>query len=102
MTDYLFVVQLDVPSDIEAAFNRLYDGEHVPALLSIAGVSNARRYELVGGDFGDMPRYLTLYDVASPGIPDSAEWQEKADTPGYRRVRSRRVRRGRGTFRRIL
>lgn len=105
MSEYLFVVQLDVPTNQEEEFNRLYDEEHVPNLLSIPGVSNARRYKLEDGDTGDtgdMARYLTLYDVASPDIPNSEEWQEKATTPGYLRVRSHRVRRGRGTFRRIL
>lgn len=102
MTEFLFIVQLDVPADKDEEFNRLYDEEHVPSLLTMDGVSNARRYELVEGDYGDMPRYLTLYDVASPGISDSAEWQTKATTPGYLGVRSHRVRRGRGTFRRIL
>lgn len=102
MTEYLFVVQLDVPAEVEDAFNRLYDEEHVPTLLTIAGVSNARRYKLVEGDFGDMPRYLTLYDVESPDIPESQEWQKKASTPRYSRLRRHRRRRGRGTFRRIL
>ena len=101
MAGYLFVVQLDVPSDVEEEFNRLYDEEHVPTLLTIEGVSNARRYELVDGD-ADMPRYATFYDVASPDIPNSEEWHRRATTPDYLRLRRHRKRRGRGTFRRIL
>ena len=76
MTEYLFIAQLDIPVDKEDEFNRLYDEEHVPNLLSVPGVSNARRYKLTDGDYGDMPRYLALYDLESPDIPESEEWQK--------------------------
>ena len=30
MADYLYVVQMDIPADKEADFNRIYDTQHVP------------------------------------------------------------------------
>lgn len=101
MAEYLFIAQLDVPADNEAEFNRLYDVEHVPNLLSVPGVSNARRYKLEDGDYGDTPRYLALYDIESPEIPSSDEWTQKASTPGWLVVRDKCTVRKRGTFRRL-
>ena len=39
---YLFVASMDVDPDKEALFNEIYDAEHVPNLLKVAG--DARRY----------------------------------------------------------
>ena len=41
---YLFVVMMDVAPEVEAAFNDVYDREHIPALLKVPGVRSAARY----------------------------------------------------------
>ena len=82
MADYTLVVQLDVPEEHDAEFNRLYDGEHVPNLLSVPGVSNGQRYKLAQ-DGNDMLRYMATYDLESPDIPNSPAWEAKATTPGW-------------------
>jgi hypothetical protein len=100
MSDYILVVQLDVPEEHDAEFNRLYDGEHVPSLLSVSGVSSGQRYKLErAGE--DMPRYLATYEISSPDLPESAEWQEKANTPGWSAVRKHITARRRGVFRKM-
>ena len=100
MADYMLVVQLDVPEEHDAEFNRLYDGEHVPNLLSVPGVVGGQRYKLeTGGE--DMLRYLATYEIESPDIPSSPEWQKKATTPGWMAVRAHISARRRGVFRKI-
>ena len=100
MADYILVVQLDVPAAHDAEFNRLYDAEHVPNLLSVPGVSGGQRYRLEPGG-GDMLPYLAIYQIDSPELPESAAWQEKANTPGWLEVRKHISARRRGVVRRI-
>ncbi|MCG8543781.1 MAG: hypothetical protein MJE12_06175 [Alphaproteobacteria bacterium] len=100
MADYILVVQLDVPEAHDAEFNRLYDGEHVPNLLSVPGVVSGQRYKLEG-DGEDMLRYLATYEIESPDIPSSDEWQKKANTEGWVTVREHVTARRRGVFRKI-
>lgn len=98
MADYMLVVQLEVPEEHDAEFNRLYDGEHVPNLMSVPGVSNGQRYVLErAGD--DMLRYMATYDLEAPDIPESEEWQKKATTEGWLGVRKHISARRRGVFR---
>ena len=37
MADYIMVVQLDIPSEMEDDFNRAYDEEHVPNSAECGG-----------------------------------------------------------------
>ena len=30
MADYMYLVQMDIPAELEDEFNRIYDTEHVP------------------------------------------------------------------------
>ena len=41
---HIFVVQLDIPAEHEAEFNRVYDTEHFPMLSKAPGVRSAARY----------------------------------------------------------
>ena len=43
---HIFVVQLDIPAEDEAEFNRIYDTEHFPMLAKVPGVRSAARYRL--------------------------------------------------------
>ncbi len=98
MADYIFVVQLDVPEEHDAEFNRLYDGEHLPNLKSVKGVTGAQRYKL--DDEGqDMLRYLAIYQIDSPDLPNSDEWKKMATTDGWMTVRPHISTLRRGVFR---
>jgi hypothetical protein len=43
---YIYVVQMNIPADREAEFNRVYDTEHVPMLSKVSGVNKVTRYRL--------------------------------------------------------
>ena len=74
MANYILMVQLEVAEEHVDEFNRLYDGEHVPSLLSVDGVVSGQRYELDrNGD--DQLRFLAIYEIERPEIPESDEWQ---------------------------
>lgn len=72
---WIYVVQLDIPVEHEVTFNRLYDDDHVPALLAVPGVRSCKRYRLAWADSDRMARYLTIYEVADPDVPKSAAWR---------------------------
>ncbi|HTV45117.1 MAG TPA: hypothetical protein VMF05_07345 [Stellaceae bacterium] len=78
---HLFMVQLDIPAEHEAEFNRVYDSEHFPMLSKVPGVLSAGRYRLEHSTVPGMARYLTLYEVESEAVLKSAEW-EKAGAYG--------------------
>ena len=100
MANYILMVQLDVAAEHVAKFNELYDGEHVPNLLSVDGVVSGQRYEL-DGDGDDQLRYLAIYELERPDIPQSEAWQKAATTPGWMTVRPHITARRRGVFRKM-
>jgi hypothetical protein len=78
---HLFVVQLDIPTEDEAEFNRIYDTEHFPTLTKVPGVRSAARYRLERSTVPGMERYLTIYELDSPAVLESEAW-EKAGAYG--------------------
>jgi hypothetical protein len=78
---HIFVVQLDIPAEHEAEFNRVYDTEHFPMLSKAPGVRSAARYRLEHSTVPGMQRYLTIYELESPDVLKSADW-EKAGSYG--------------------
>ena len=77
---HIFVVQLDIPAEHEAEFNRIYDTEHFPMLSKVPGVRSAARYGSTSTEPG-MQQYLTVYELDSPDVLKSADW-EKAGSYG--------------------
>ena len=65
---HIFVVQLDIPAEHEAEFNRVYDTEHFPMLSKVPGVRSAARYRLEHSTVPGMQRYLTIYELDSPDV----------------------------------
>ncbi|HUC72880.1 MAG TPA: DUF4286 family protein [Stellaceae bacterium] len=72
---HLFMVQLDIPAEDEAEFNRVYDNEHFPMLMKVPGVRSGARYRLEHSTVPGMQRYLTIYEIASPEILKSEAWE---------------------------
>ena len=100
MTNYILMVQLDVAEEHAAEFNHLYDAEHVPNLLSVSGVVSGQRYELDrNGD--DQLKYLAIYELERPEIPDGDAWKKAATTPDWMAVRKHITARRRGVFRKM-
>jgi hypothetical protein len=81
----LLVASMNVEPAAEPEFNEWYDSEHLPQLAAVPGVLCARRYRV--SDDASERRYLALYHLADPAVPQSAAWQAAANTDWTRRVR---------------
>jgi len=84
----LFLVRMDVGHDHEAAFNEVYDKEHVPNLRAVPGVRRAGRYRQPSPT---EPRYLAAYELDNAGVLDSAAWKAAGEAgrwPGEIRPRT--------------
>ncbi len=79
----------------EEEYNAWYDDEHIPFLLKVPGVLRARRFRAVEGE----PRYLALYDLASPEVRHSEAFARAIDTPWSARMRRHCERRLTGLYR---
>ena len=73
---YIYVVQTNIPADLEAEFNRLYDEEHVPSFLKVPGCHKITRYRLEKSEDPRMQKYLTIYEVDSPAVVESETWRK--------------------------
>jgi hypothetical protein len=63
---------MDIAHDHEAAFNELYDKEHVTTLVAVPGVRRAARYRNASPTY---PRYLAAYEIAGPEVIASEAWR---------------------------
>jgi hypothetical protein len=72
---YIFVVRTDIPGADEDEFNRLYDSVHLPGLCRVDGVLGARRYRVETTNSDGFPRYVAVYQIASPSVIDSDPWK---------------------------
>ena len=79
MADYIYLVQLDVPAELEDEFNRIYDEEHVPYLLEVPGVHRCARYRLERTNREGMEQYAAIYEIDSPDLVNSPTWKEQSD-----------------------
>ena len=79
MADYIYLVQMDIPADKEAEFNRIYDTQHVPNIVKAPGVRGCTRYRLVSSDVEGVARYAAVYEIDSPDIPTSPGWLEQSE-----------------------
>ena len=84
MSEYLYVVQMDIPPEREVDFNRIYDTQHVPEILKVPGVLGVKRYKLEKSSNADFPRYLALYTCASADVPQSPAWVKASDTGDWK------------------
>jgi len=80
---YVYVVKADIPADIEQDFNEWYNKEHAPALASVLGCFRARRFLAVEGK----PKYMAMYELEDPGVPNSAAWAKARDTAWTEKIR---------------
>ncbi len=75
--EHLYVVMMNVEADKEAAFNEVYDTEHIPALLQIPGVLSATRYQT---STAGIPKYAAVYALADPGVPERDAFKRAAES----------------------
>jgi hypothetical protein len=87
---YLFIASMDVAPEKEALFNEVYDKEHVPELLKVAGVLSVRRAVSVpltmsiGGEKKSIvaegePRYSAYYELESAEVLVSDAWAKAVE-----------------------
>ena len=76
---YIYVVQMNIPAQYEADFNRIYDTEHVPMLSKVPGVHKVSRYRLEQSNDPGMQKYLAIYEIDSPAVVDSAAWKTNGE-----------------------
>ena len=79
MSKYLFLVEMDVPAELEGLFNELYDIEHAPSMLGVEGVQSCRRYRVIRSNRNGIARYAAMYDIDDPDLPASPAWRAAAD-----------------------
>lgn len=73
MNKGFLLVLMQPPPTLEEEFNAWYDTEHIAERLAVPGFETALRYVCIDG----APRYLAMYDLASPDVLNS---------PGYLKV----------------
>jgi hypothetical protein len=74
----LAVFAMNVAPEVEAEFNRWYDGEHIPAIVAVPGVLCARRYMSRGGTDH---KYVTLVHLESSSVCDAPAWKLAMTAP---------------------
>ena len=77
--DFAYLVQMDIPAEHEADFNRVYDTEHAKYICQAAGVHSCNRYALESTNADKFAKYAALYDVDDPGVPSSEGWQRESE-----------------------
>ncbi|MCX7135139.1 MAG: hypothetical protein NTW47_00375 [Proteobacteria bacterium] len=46
MSEYIYLVQMDVKPEVETEFNRIYEEQHIPEISKVPGVLDVKRYVL--------------------------------------------------------
>ena len=46
MADYILLMQMDIPTELEDDFNHFYNTQHIPNLLRVDGVHKCTRFWL--------------------------------------------------------
>lgn len=75
LTNYLYMVRMDVDPATELEFNAWYNDEHLPALLQVPGVIAAYRYVSREGT----PKFIAIYELESPTIRMSEAWKHAVE-----------------------
>ena len=80
----LLTVWADIDPQFASGFNRWCAEEHIPRMLQIPGFLSAGRYRALKGG----PKYLTLFEFADAGVPETEAWARARDSnPWTRRMR---------------
>lgn len=102
MADYIYLVQMDIPADLEDEFNRIYDTEHVPCITQAPGVNGCTRYRLESSNDDGMARYAAVYDIDSPDVPESNGWKTESEKGDWAtKIRPHSTNRSHSIFRRV-
>ena len=78
----LVIVRIDVKPEMEEEFNRWYDQEHIPNLLTVPGVLWAKR----GVNTGKGPKYVAVYEHESIDVQHTEAFRKAVDTDWTRKL----------------
>jgi hypothetical protein len=81
---FRYIVQADIPGELADEYNRWYDEEHLPRLVSVPGIRRARRYTTADNA---SPFYFTAYDIDSAETWESPPALKARKTPWTERMR---------------
>lgn len=84
----LLMAMMEPRPELEEDFNRWYNEQHIPERMSVPGFLSARRFRAIEGS----PRYLALYDLASPDVlqtPEYLHWLEQGESSWTKRTLAR-------------
>jgi hypothetical protein len=102
MADYIYLVQMDIPAEMEDEFNRVYDTQHVPYIVNAPGVHGCTRYRLESSNDEGIARYAAVYDIDSPDVPTSPGWLAESEKGDWAtRIRPHTTNRSHSIFKRI-
>jgi len=79
----IFMVYVDIDAQHVQEFNKWYNEEHLPELLSVPGILSAARYEAVKGG----PQYLACYELESVAVMQTPAFTNRPRTPWGQKVR---------------
>jgi len=77
-----FMVYVDIDAQHVQEFNKWYNEEHLPELLSVPGILSAARYEAVKGG----PQYLACYELESVAVMQTPAFTNRPRTPWGQKV----------------
>jgi hypothetical protein len=71
MARHILLVQSDARQGLEDEYNKWYDEEHLPDVLSVDGFVAARRFLAVPSVHGELPehRFLAVYELETDDLP---------------------------------
>src|SRR5437879_6121467 len=72
----IFMVYVDIDATHVQEFNEWYNKEHLPELLSVAGILSAARYEAVKGG----PKYLACHERESVAVVQTQAFTHRPRT----------------------
>ena len=78
----IFMVYVDIDTQHVQEFNKWYNEEHLPELLSVPGILSAARYEAVKGG----PQYLACYELESVAVMQTPAFTNRPRTPWGQKV----------------
>lgn len=81
---YILSVRIDIPSEVEAEFNRWYNEEHLPQLAAVPGVACARRYHSASSTGA---AYLAIYEMENEHVMNTDAWSQAANTEWTNKLR---------------
>ena len=76
---HFYMVTFEIAREDEAAFNEIYDTEHVPNILRVEGVLGVVRFRDAAPNAAGWLVYSALYLLARPDLPDTLEWKAASD-----------------------